>query len=116
MNSVQEAAAQRTEAAKKITLLVYILQAIGVLVCFTAIAGIIINHLKKNEIKGTWLESHFRWQMRTFWFALLWYCLGILLIFAGFGAFILIGAGLWLIYRIVRGWLTFNDRVEMYDA
>jgi uncharacterized membrane protein len=86
-----------------------------------SIIAVIINYVKKGDARGTWLESHFRWQIRTFWFALAWVvliglagaALAVVLIgFAiwGVGLFVL---GLWAIYRIARGWLRLNDRQPM---
>jgi uncharacterized membrane protein len=86
-----------------------------------SIIAVIINYVKRGEARGTWLESHFRWQIRTFWFALLWVIVvaivgGLLtIVIIGFaiwvvGLFIL---GLWAIYRIARGWLRLNDRRPM---
>ncbi len=83
-----------------------------------SIIAVILNYIKRSEARGTWLESHFTWQIRTFWFSMLWACLiflsgallAIVLIgFAiwGIGLFVL---GLWAIYRIARGWLALNDR------
>lgn len=114
MESAMTSTQDKTEAAKKLTLLVYILQAAGVFVGVTAIAGVIINHVKKDDTAGTWLESHFRWQMRTFWFALLWYILGGITTIFGIGIFIMIGTSIWIIYRVVKGWLSFNENRKMY--
>lgn len=86
-----------------------------------SIIAVIINYVKKGEARGTWLESHFRWQIRTFWFALAWIVLiglvgGVLtLVLVGFailwvGLFLL---GIWAIYRIARGWLALQDRRPM---
>jgi uncharacterized membrane protein len=86
-----------------------------------SIIAVIINYVKRGDARGTWLESHFRWQIRTFWIALAWVvviglagaALAIVLIgFAiwGVGLFVL---GLWAIYRIVRGWLRLKDRQPM---
>ena len=86
-----------------------------------SIIAVIINYVKRGDARGTWLESHFRWQIRTFWIALAWVvviglagaALAIVLIgFAiwGVGLFVL---GLWAIYRIVRGWLRLKDRQAM---
>ena len=80
----------------------------------------ILNCVNRGEARGTWLESHFRWQIRTFWFGLLWVVLCWLFVFATFGVGILIAwlplgiVGLWLIYRIVKGWLRLVDRRPMY--
>lgn len=83
-----------------------------------SIAAVILNYVKRGDARGTWLETHYRWQIRTFWFALLWLLIAILLILTlvgvpvGFG--ILIVMTLWLIYRIARGWLRLLDRKPMY--
>jgi uncharacterized membrane protein len=83
-----------------------------------SIIAVIINYVKRGDARGTWLESHFNWQIATFWWALAWACLigivGLLLaiILVGIavwiiGFFIL---GLWAIYRIAVGWLRLRDR------
>ena len=88
-----------------------------------SIIAVIINYVKQGDARGTWLESHFRWQIRTFWFALAWViliglvgaALAIVLIgFAIWGVGLLL-LGLWAIYRIGRGWLRLNDRQPMPD-
>jgi uncharacterized membrane protein len=86
-----------------------------------SIIAVVINYLKRGEARGTWLESHFSWQIRTFWFALLWTCivavLGALLVIVlvGFaiwaiGLFVL---GIWAIYRIARGWMRLQNRLAV---
>jgi uncharacterized membrane protein len=84
-----------------------------------SIIAVVINYLKRGEARGTFLESHFRWQIRTFWFALLWGMLGGFLFVTLIGiplAFaVFIGAGVWVIYRVVRGWLALRDRKPMYS-
>lgn len=83
-----------------------------------SIVAVIMNYVRRSEAAGTWLESHFRWQIRTFWFALLWGSvtsiisaplvlalgLGIITWVIGFFA-----VGLWVIYRVIRGWLALRD-------
>ncbi len=86
-----------------------------------SIIAVIINYVKRSEARGTWLESHFRWQIRTFWFALLWVILvaivgGLLtVVLVGFAIWAvgLFALGLWAIYRIARGWLRLKDRQPM---
>lgn len=83
-----------------------------------SIVAVIINYVKRDDARGTWLASHFAWQIRTFWFALLWASLiglaGLLLaiVLVGFaiwaiGLFVL---GIWAIYRVARGWLRLQAR------
>jgi uncharacterized membrane protein len=83
-----------------------------------SIVAVILNYLKRHDARGTWLDSHYRWQIRTFWFAIGWVALAALLVVTLIGipfAFaILIGVSLWLVYRIARGWLRLADRRPMY--
>ncbi len=82
-----------------------------------SIIGVIISYVKRGEAKGTFLDSHFSWQIRTFWWALLWVVIGGLLTITIIGALIgiplLIVVGLWVLYRIVRGWLALLSRKAM---
>ena len=96
-----------------LTYLVYILQALGFFTAITGIAGVIINYLKLEDTTGTWLESHFRWQIRTFWFGLLWMVVGIVGLFIFIGYFILIADAIWILYRIIKGALNLNDKKPM---
>jgi len=89
-----------------------------------SIIAVIINYVKRGEARGTWLESHFRWQIRTFWFALLWICVVFLLsvllapVLIGFALWPIgmIALGIWAIYRVVRGWLNLKDGRPMVFA
>ncbi len=83
-----------------------------------SIIAVIINYVKRSEARGTWLESHFSWQIRTFWWAVLWvlivalvsmplvllFGLGVITFYVG-----LFALGIWAIYRIARGWLALKD-------
>ena len=83
-----------------------------------SIIAVIINYVKRGDARGTWLESHFTWQIRTFWYAVLWSCvvflLGALLVIVLIGFAIwavgLFALGVWAIYRIAVGWSRLNDR------
>ena len=82
-----------------------------------SIIDVVINYVKRGEARGTWLESHFTWQIRTFWFALAWAALVALVsiplsvILVGIGTWIagMFVLGVWAIYRIARGWLRLKD-------
>ena len=80
-----------------------------------SIIAVILNYLYRGQARGTFLESHFRWQIRSFWYALLWIVIAsaIALTFIGIpiALAIALGVGLWLVYRIVRGWLLLKDRL-----
>jgi len=87
-----------------------------------SIVAVIMNYARRAETRGTVLESHFRWQIRTFWFALLWlvvvYAVGLPLVAIIIGLPILllgtIAIGVWIVYRVVRGWLALRDRRPLY--
>lgn len=84
------------------------------LIGWPSIIAVILNYVKRAEVAGSWLESHFRWQIRTFWFAALWVAiavaLGLTLIGLPLMLAILVALTFWLIYRVVRGWLALNAR------
>jgi len=85
-----------------------------------SIIAVVINYLKKEEARGTFLESHFRWQIRTFWFSLLWCIVAVVLFITILGIplalILLFSVGIWAIYRIARGWLALRDRKAMYAS
>jgi uncharacterized membrane protein len=86
-----------------------------------SIIAVILNYVKRSEVRGTWLESHFSWQIRTFWYAFMW--MGLLFILSALLAIILVGfvvwyvgaliLGAWVIYRVARGWMNLRDRIPM---
>jgi len=124
---------QKTQAdTKKLAKLVYILQIIGL----TFIPAVIVNYLKRNKVKGTLAESHFHWQIRTFWFGSLWAILGggltffaiwadlepetikeiIIDVFGIIGILVFVTNIIWIFYRIIRGWLALNSGKAMYAS
>src|SRR5690606_5253352 len=105
---------QGLKSARTITLVVYALQAAAFLVGVTSIVAIIINYVKRSDVQGTWLASHFRWQIRTFWFSVLWSIIGVVTTFIAVGYVILLADVIWVIYRIVKGWLRLVDNKPMY--
>jgi uncharacterized membrane protein len=82
-----------------------------------SIIAVIMNYARQSDARGTFLESHFRWQIRTFWFALLWVVVifaisfPLMIIAIGFVTLWLgyVGLGIWVIYRIIRGWVALRD-------
>ena len=82
-----------------------------------SIVAVILNYAKRAEVRGTWLDSHFGWQIRTFWFALLWLLAGavafVTLVGIPVGIVIWIATGLWVLYRIARGWMTLSAEKPM---
>jgi uncharacterized membrane protein len=83
-----------------------------------SIVAVIVNYVRRPEARGTFVGSHFRWQIRTFWFTLLWVsvCTVLAITIVGIPA-ALVGLGLtsiWVIYRVARGWLRLRDGLPMY--
>jgi uncharacterized membrane protein len=124
-----------TESLRRWTQVIYALHAFSILTGiigaatvigafltgWPSIIAVILNYVKRPDVRGTWLESHFRWQIRTFWFGLLWVllCLGFIAITLGVGILIawlpLLLVTVWFIYRVARGWLAVNDGRAMYQ-
>lgn len=99
---------------RTIAQLVYILQALSFAFGVTAVAGVVLNHLYLTQVRGTWLESHFRWQIRTFWLGLVWGVVGLMTYILVVGWLILIGVYLWTLYRVVKGAINFFAERPMY--
>jgi len=105
--------ADKLASLKTFTTVIYGLYALSLVFGVTAIIAIVLNYIKKDEARGTWLDSHFTWQIRTFWWGVVWFVLG------GLTWIILIGwvvwgvAYVWFIYRIAKGWLNLNDNKPM---
>jgi uncharacterized membrane protein len=118
------------------THIVYALHALSVLIGATSAAtivgsfvfgvpsiiAVIMNYVRQGDARGSYLESHFRWQIRTFWFALLWMAIAlivsaplVLLLGLGVLTFAVAAAlvGLWVVYRVARGWLALRDARPM---
>jgi uncharacterized membrane protein len=78
-----------------------------------SILAVILNYVKRSDARDTWLESHFSWQLRTFWFAVLWVLVAVVLFATVIGIplawIIVVATGLWVLYRILRGWVALND-------
>jgi len=103
----------KLDSLKTLTTVIYGLYALSMFAGISAIVAIVLNYIKIDEAKGTWLESHFSWQIRTFWWSVVWLVVG------GLTWIILIGwvvwgvAFVWFVYRIAKGWLNLNDGKPM---
>jgi len=87
-----------------------------------SIVAVVMNYIKRDRVRGTFLESHFRWQIRTFWYALLWIVVAavlsvpLMLVVVGFITLWLaaVAIGVWVLYRVARGWTRLSSRQPMY--
>ena len=120
MSSPAQPALAPPASAVSIAQIVYALHAIAIVIgvataatvvgsfvgSLPSIVAVILNYVKRSDARGSWVESHYRWQIRTFWFALLWFIVGWMFIITFIGAVvgipILIALTVWLIYRIAR--------------
>jgi uncharacterized membrane protein len=109
-------------AASLVTGIIGVATVVGAfLTGWPSIIAVILNYAKRSDARGTWLESHFRWQIRTFWFGLMWVIVCGIFVIATLGVGLLVAwiplgvVGIWFIYRIARGWLRLLDRQPMYD-
>ena len=106
----------RLDGLRTLTMVTYVLYAVSALVGFTAIVAIIINYIKRDEAAGTIYESHFTWQIRTFWYSLLWGAMGWATVWILIGFLVWAAAGIWFIYRIAKGWVRLTEGKPMYVA
>ena len=109
-----DAGAERAKSLKRVTEVVYALQAASFIVGFSVIAAIIVNYVKREDVAGTLYESHFLWQIRTFWWSLLWGVIGALLALVVVGFAVLAADAIWVLYRIIKGWLNLSEGKPMY--
>ena len=87
-----------------------------------SIIAVIMNYARRSQVAGTFLESHFSWQIRTFWFALIWavvigaVSLVLAIVLIGFVTWIVgaLALAVWIIYRVARGWFALRDRRPIY--
>jgi len=107
------APAEKLASLKQLTMVIYILYALSSFTGFTGIVAIIINYIKREDTAGTIYASHFTWQIRTFWWSLVWAVLGFVTVFVGVGFLILAVDGIWVLYRIIKGFLNWNDGKPM---
>lgn len=117
MNEVVEIrSAEELASLRNVLQVVYALQALSFLWGVTAIVGVVIDYVKRDDARGTPLQSHFDWQIRTFWWGLLWCVVGLALLFVFVGAFVLFAAWVWMVYRVVKGWLRLNENKPVLPA
>jgi uncharacterized membrane protein len=108
------ASAEVPDKERNLVVAVYVLQAVSFLVGVTLLIGVIVNYVKRADVAGTWLAAHHRWQIRTFWFFLLWGVIGAVASLIAVGYLILAVNAIWLIYRIIKGWLALSDGKSPY--
>jgi uncharacterized membrane protein len=102
------------QANKDLTQVIYGLYAASLVVGVTMFVAIVLNYVKRDDVVGTYLDSHFRWQIRTFWFCMLYGAIGWMTVWFFIGFLVWAFAFFWFIYRIVKGWLRLTEGKPMY--
>jgi uncharacterized membrane protein len=110
-----EVSPQQAEANRTITLAIYVLYAASLVSGVTALIAIILNYVKRDDVVGTIYQSHFTWQIRTFWYSLLWAAVGWATVVILIGFLVWAAACVWFIYRIAKGWLRLTEGKPMYS-
>jgi uncharacterized membrane protein len=104
----------KTSAAIRLTKVIYVLYAATFLIGISFFVAIILNYAKQEEVQGTFLESHFRWQIRTFWISLLVFVIGLVSSIVGIGVLILFANAVWFLYRLAKGYLHLIESKPVY--
>jgi uncharacterized membrane protein len=101
------------ERVRRLRTLTHVLYGLYAAFWFTGgvsmLIAVIINYVKRDDVVGTPYQAHFDWQIRTFWWALLWAVVGGLLVFALVGFAVLWALAVWVLYRVIKGWLYLHD-------
>jgi len=107
---VNKVGAEISKSPKTLAFVVYILQIVALMNGITAIIGVVISYVKVDDAsEPDWIRSHYRWQIKTFWMALILSIVGFITIFIIIGYFILLFTTIWFIYRVVKGLIRLND-------
>ncbi|HEY9237848.1 MAG TPA: hypothetical protein VIP10_03315 [Burkholderiaceae bacterium] len=114
--TTEPAADERLRSNKTLTWIIYGLYAAGFVVGITWIAAIIMNYVKRGDVAGTYLESHFTWQIRTFWISLIAVFVGVLLMIVLVGWIVLVADMVWVIYRLVIGAIRLNENRPVVEG
>lgn len=96
-------------SARSVTMITYVLFGLGYVVPLTTIVGVILAHIKRKDAVGTIYESHLTWLIRTFWFSMLGMIVGVLTMIILIGWIVILATAIWGIYRLVIGFIRFND-------
>jgi uncharacterized membrane protein len=107
---------EQLNGLKNVTMTVYALQALSFIWGLPAIVGLVINYVKRDDARGTIYESHFDWQIRSFWWGLVWALVGGVLAVLLVGFVVMFVAWVWMIYRVVKGWLKLTEGKPVLPA
>lgn len=99
-----------TESTIQIAHITYALYALGMVTGIFAIAGLIVAYIKRDDVAGTYLASHYSWLIRTFWWGLLWLAIGVILMIVAVGFVVLAVVWVWWVYRVIKGWLRLTEK------
>jgi uncharacterized membrane protein len=116
-DSANQPDAEQLASLKKVAVVVYLCQVLAFAFAgLPLLVGVAINFMKQDQAKGTWLESHFNWQIKTVWVVLAGFALSGLTLEFGIGFFTLLATIVWMVYRIVIGWTALNADQPLKDG
>ena len=101
---------QAVESTEGMAKIVYILYMVGIVIGLTSVVGVIMAYIYKDNAPA-WMQSHYQFQIRTFWIGILYFVVGFILSFIGIGVLILLFWAIWIIVRCVKG-IQVLDRKE----
>jgi len=108
--STEQKGTEELQTLKRLAATVYLCQILTFMLAgLPLLVGVAINFVKRNQVEGTWLESHFDWQIKTAWIALAGFALSGFTFGMGLGIFILPATVAWMVYRITIGWYALTD-------
>ena len=112
MNDIvtEEKTDEELQTLKRLAATVYLCQVLTFMLAgLPLLVGVAINFMKQEQVRGTWLESHFDWQIKTTWVALAGFAVAGVTFAMGIGIFVLLVTVVWMVYRITIGWYALTD-------
>ncbi|RME57060.1 MAG: hypothetical protein D6790_13890 [Caldilineae bacterium] len=108
-SAVADLARDVGSSPKTIPAVIYALYLLAFLYGITMVVGVVLAYVNRPKARGTWIASHYDWQISTFWKSLIGVILGTALLIVWVGLPILLATYVWVIYRIVKGWSALSS-------
>lgn len=106
---------QNEQSNLTLTHITYLCFILGAFLYPIIIVAMVLNYFNEDKVAGTWIHTHFAWQARTFWKALIWYLIGLILCLIVVGVIVIFGVYVWYLYRMIKGWIYLSDHIAMQN-